>query len=238
MASSPHRRVAITSDQSLVAEAVGAALTSRGFDVLMVRWPATPLRDEHVAAAPTPPTSSPPDVALLLSDLDHPARVAAAVQLMLRLPVPWVVLSGAPRGPVWGELLEVGAAVVAPSSTTLEEVAPTLLAVAEGREAMGPGEREELTAAWRTLKSEQDDLAARVASMTPRETEVLRLLYAGTPVAMIALQLRVSEATVRSQVKRVLRKLDVRSQLAAVAAFEGVQHSASSIRSARPAPRH
>lgn len=227
MASTPHQRVAVTSDQSLVAEAISAALQSRGVDVLMVRWPATALPDERVRAALAAPMSSPPDVALLLSDLDHPARVAGAVHLMRRLPVPWVVLAGVPRGPVWGELLEVGAAVVAPISTTLDEVATTLTAVAEGRETMGPGEREELTSAWHALKAEQEDLAARVASMTPRETEVLRLLYAGTPVRMIALQLKVSEATVRSQVKRVLRKLDVRSQLAAVAAFEGVQHTAS-----------
>jgi hypothetical protein len=58
--------------------------------------------------------------------------------------------------------------------------------------------------------------------MTPREAEVLRLLYGGLPVRMIAQRLQVAEATVRTQVKRVLRKLEVRSQIGAVAAFDHV----------------
>jgi RNA polymerase sigma factor (sigma-70 family) len=90
---------------------------------------------------------------------------------------------------------------------------------------MREDEQHELTAAWHTLQAEQEDLAARVASMSPRETQVLEFLYAGTPVREIAELLEVSEATVRSQVKQVLRKLDVRSQLAAVAAFESAQHA-------------
>lgn len=204
----------------MVAEAIGAALTSRGFDILVIRWPALSVPDQRLRDALLEPASSPPDVALLLSDLDRPARVQGAVQLMRRLRVPWVVLAGAPRGPIWGMLFEAGAEVVAPISTTLDDVEAALTAVAEGRVPTRPGERQELTTAWHTLKAEQADLAVRVASMTPRETEVLRLLYAGTPVRMIAFQLKVSESTVRSQVKRVLCKLDVRSQLAAVAAFE------------------
>jgi DNA-binding CsgD family transcriptional regulator len=63
----------------------------------------------------------------------------------------------------------------------------------------------------------------RMRSLTPRERTVLRLLYAGDNVRSIALLLDVSEATVRSQVKSVLRKLDVNSQLAAIAAFRRLQ---------------
>nr|WP_253945550.1 helix-turn-helix transcriptional regulator [Nocardioides sp. zg-DK7169] len=55
--------------------------------------------------------------------------------------------------------------------------------------------------------------------LTRRELTILGLLYAGDNVGRIAAQLGVSEATVRSQVRAVLRKLAVNSQLAAVAAY-------------------
>lgn len=138
---------------------------------------------------------------------------------------PWVVLTGAQRNPFWGALLESGAQAVAPVSTTLDGVVDLLDAAAHGRPTMREQERDALTAEWHSVRTHQEDLEARVASMTPRETQVLERLYAGTTVREIAQELKISEATVRSQVKRVLRKLDVRSQLAAVAAFGAVHQS-------------
>ncbi len=53
--------------------------------------------------------------------------------------------------------------------------------------------------------------------LTPREAEVLRHLAAGLPAAAIASSSHVSEATVRTQIRAVLSKLGVQSQLQAVA---------------------
>ena len=161
-----------------------------------------------------------PDVALMLSDLAGPPQVRGATDLMAQLPVPWVVMAGVPQGPVWGALIDVGAQLVVPNSTSLDEVVTMLNDVGRGRVGDDLASRSDLTSAWHRSRREHEELVARVASMTPREAQVLQFLYAGTPVRTIAEQLHVSEATVRSQVKRVLRKLDVRSQLAAVAAFE------------------
>ena len=55
-------------------------------------------------------------------------------------------------------------------------------------------------------------------SLTDREGDVLRCMAQGFAVSDIATDWVVSEATVRSHVHGVLRKLGVRSQLAAVAA--------------------
>ena len=49
---------------------------------------------------------------------------------------------------------------------------------------------------------------------------VLRLRYEGSSVTRIADTFEVARATVRTRVKAVLRKLDVNTQLAAVAAFD------------------
>ncbi|MFI2708421.1 response regulator transcription factor, partial [Nocardioides sp. CER28] len=76
--------------------------------------------------------------------------------------------------------------------------------------------------AWREMRARHDEVAERLSRLTPREREVLRLMYAGQSVARIAEMLEVAPATVRSQVKSVLRKLDVNTQLAAVAAFDDV----------------
>ena len=53
--------------------------------------------------------------------------------------------------------------------------------------------------------------------LTPREADVLRLMIQGRSAAEMARAFVVAEATVRTQIRAVLRKLEVSSQLAAVA---------------------
>jgi DNA-binding CsgD family transcriptional regulator len=63
--------------------------------------------------------------------------------------------------------------------------------------------------------------AATLASLTPRETQVLRLMARGYSNAEIAEAFVVSEGTVKTHVKRVLAKLEVRDRTqAAVWAYE------------------
>ena len=203
-------RVAVASDQSLVCEAVRAALTERGWGVTVMRWP---------AEVPHPRQGGRrADVALLISDLDRWVRVRSAATVMGGLRAPWVVLTGAERGPLWGAVLEFGARTVLSSDASLSAVHEALTSAAH-RTLQPPADAPELQASWRRLHEERQTLQERVRSLTPREREVLRLLYDGDSVARIAAIFEVSPTTVRSQVKAVLRKLDVNSQLAAVAAF-------------------
>ncbi len=58
------------------------------------------------------------------------------------------------------------------------------------------------------------------STLSDREEEVLQQLHEGVGVRAIAEQSEVAEATVRSQVKSILRKLEVSSQMAAVLAYE------------------
>jgi DNA-binding NarL/FixJ family response regulator len=86
----------------------------------------------------------------------------------------------------------------------------------------------------------QQRLAAPVTSfdwLTARESAVLAMLMDGQSVARISAAWYVSEATVRTQVRAVLQKLGVNSQLEAVALATRAGWSlmaATSAQSARP----
>lgn len=63
--------------------------------------------------------------------------------------------------------------------------------------------------------------AASSRSLTPRQTEVLRLLAGGASTAQIAEGLHLSPETVRNHVRHVLRALNAHSRLEAVARARG-----------------
>lgn len=94
-----------------------------------------------------------------------------------------------------------GDAVIAPSTTRrlLDHLAPTL-------QPSTP-----------TTTADDERLAA-VATLTPREQEVLALMAAGLSNQEIAGQLFVSETTVKTHVGRVLHKLGARDRVQAVVA--------------------
>jgi DNA-binding NarL/FixJ family response regulator len=202
---------AIAAEQSLVGDAVGTALHSRGFITTLVHWPG--------GGVPLPRSGETFDVGLLVCEMDRWPRVRASGVVLRGLPIPWVVLTGAPMGPLWGAAYEHGAAVVLPSTTPLDKVVETLTALHRGEAVTPARERSRLRAEWRRMRDDREQMQARARSLTPREREVLLLLYEGAPIIEIATLLEISASTVRSQMKAIRRKLGVTSQLAAVAAY-------------------
>ena len=213
----PSRRlrlqVALASDLSLIAEAVGAALSSRLIEVTLIAWPRVP-KDDPVHRQLV---RIQPDVALLIYDVDTSIRMAHAAALIGEWDGPWVVLTGSARGATWGGLREAGATAVRPSVAGLEEIESLVVRLAAGEAAPYSDELEEYRVIWRAVEERLEGRQVRLNRLTPRELEVLVLLRDGLPVRAIAATLGVSESTVRTQVRAVLSKLDVRSQLAAVA---------------------
>lgn len=61
------------------------------------------------------------------------------------------------------------------------------------------------------------DKAQRLARLTPRQLEVLRLLDEGLDIRRVARQLGLAEATVQRHIHNILRSLDVQTQVEAVA---------------------
>lgn len=128
-----------------------------------------------------------------------------------------VVLTAERRRKVLAEWLEAGAAGWIKKSTDLDEVESTLARIVAGEAILGRTERSELLEHLRVERIHMIRARARFDRLTPREALVLAALADGLTAEEIAQQHYVALSTVRSQIRAVLQKLDVRSQLAAVA---------------------
>jgi DNA-binding NarL/FixJ family response regulator len=211
--------VVLASDLSLIAEAVAAALASRRFRVRTLTWPRVPDDD----AANRQLARLAPDVALLIYDVDLSIRMAEASALLRDWGGPWLVLTGAEPGAIWGGLRAAGAAAVRPSATGLDEVEALIRLLHAGQRAPCADLLDGYVDQWRSAQQRHAEAQGRLDTLTPRERQVLDLLRRGVRVRAIAAYLGLSESTVRSQVRAVLRKLGVRSQLAAVAVLRAIE---------------
>jgi two-component system nitrate/nitrite response regulator NarL len=161
---------------------------------------------------------------LVLLDLDlggfgdgvrliHPLAVAGAN----------VVVVTASSDPFrWGECMRYGARKTMSKTQPLNEILGVVRRIHQGLPVVEAREREELLRGWHEHRKQVQDQRQRLESLTPREREVLARLMEGMPVRDIARLSVVSVATVRTQVKAILSKLGVSSQLAAV----GMAHNA------------
>jgi DNA-binding NarL/FixJ family response regulator len=216
----------VASDHSLVAESVLGSLRNRGFDPVPVQWPRQgPQLGSRVRRTRQRLRSlgPPPAVGLVVTDLSTVEQVHSAAALVAALRVPWLVMAGVPRGAAWGGLYEQGVDLVVASDIGLDDICRLLLDLAAGRQPTTQRrKRRELIRAWRTFAAQRSELSARLQTLTDREEEILQHLHDGLAVRAIAERSEVTEATVRSQVRSILRKLDVKSQLSAVAAYESL----------------
>ncbi len=206
-------RVAVISDEPLVAQCVAAALTHRGFQPALLDWAV----DRDGGEAPTSAAPGSVDVGLLICALDDLPTMHQARQQLDRLPAASLVITPAPSGPAWGAMLASGAAAVAGTTASLDETERMLRDIAQSRLHASPVERRLLTEEWHRYEDRLRDLAQRVGALSEREHQILGQLYAGAGVRDIGGRFGVSTATVRSQVRSILRKLRVNSQLGAVA---------------------
>jgi DNA-binding NarL/FixJ family response regulator len=204
-------RVLLVDGHALLAEAVAAALRADGLDA---RRADLTSRDELVAAV----EADPPDLVLL--DLDLPGAVgegSTLVQSFARTGTRVLVVSKEHRGPRIGTALEDGAVGHLTRSVPLQELVTAVAAALRGDEVMPPAGRQALLDELRTTREKDAATRRPFERLTTREQQVLRELANGKVVATIAEEWGVSEATVRSQVRGVLAKLGVSSQLEAVA---------------------
>jgi DNA-binding NarL/FixJ family response regulator len=107
------------------------------------------------------------------------------------------------------------------SGFLLKDVTPAKLVeairiVAAGDALLAPSVTRRLLQRFAATLPAGDQSSKVLGQLTPRETEVLRLLAAGLSNAEIASELVVSEATVKTHISSLLRKLGLRDRVQAV----------------------
>jgi two-component system, NarL family, nitrate/nitrite response regulator NarL len=207
--------VAIVEDHNLFAEVLEVALTQAHHDVRRV-----PLADHVVSTGQlvTAVLRANPDVVLLDLDLGAAGNGARLVTPLTEAGIAVVVFTGSVDLARWGECVGLGALTVLPKTTPLAVMLTTIRLVGEGMPVLEQEDRDAWLTAYHREAEPAHGTRHRLESLTVREGEVLAHLMAGRQVRDIAQSSSVAEATVRSQVKSILAKLNVSSQIAAVGA--------------------
>jgi DNA-binding NarL/FixJ family response regulator len=129
-----------------------------------------------------------------------------------------VLSSTADRARV-GAALAAGALAAVPKQAPLPLLLGKVRAALAGLPVMSSDARERLIDSFRTRDAERREISEKLERLTRREREVLAELALGHRAQAVADQYVVSLATVRTQIRSVLSKLEVGSQLEAVALF-------------------
>ncbi|KAB2349140.1 response regulator [Actinomadura rudentiformis] len=112
------------------------------------------------------------------------------------------------------DALVAGASGFLLKDVTAERLFDAVRVAAAGEALLAPSVTRRLIGEFARLRPRP--VAASLGVLTPRETDVLRLVAEGLSNAEIAARLTVGEETVKTHVSRVLRKLGLRDRVQAV----------------------
>jgi DNA-binding NarL/FixJ family response regulator len=119
--------------------------------------------------------------------------------------------------------VEFGASGFIPKSSSLDEIATAIRSVLDGDVWLPEAA---LTTEDEALREDQE-LAQRIAALTPQQFRVLMMLADGLLNKQIAAELQVSEATIKAHVTAILRKMGLRSRTQAAVAARRLERAAT-----------
>ena len=206
----PAPRIVVVDDHPLLASGLRRELARGGAEVRQLDPLDGPDRLVEQLVA------EPPDCAVLDLGLPFPGGGTALIGPLVDHGITVVVLTGETERHLLARSAGAGAQAVLSKSEPLEAIVETILRAADGQ-PVRQAQRAELAAELQQLTAEQQQRQAPFDELSPREREVLAGLMDGQGPAALAERNYVSVATVRTQVRSLLFKLGVRSQLEAVA---------------------
>jgi DNA-binding NarL/FixJ family response regulator len=115
------------------------------------------------------------------------------------------------------DALRAGASGFLLKDVTAEQLFHAVRVIAAGEALLAPTVTRRLIREFASQRPRTDSSsAARLATLTPRETQVLRLMAEGLSNPEIAARFVVTEETVKTHVSRILAKLGLRDRTQAV----------------------
>lgn len=205
--------IAVVADHTLFAESLVTVLRIEGYDAVWVGPENPDGRSQGVLPAVL---RMRPCVALIDLDPDPAGRLDLVAPLR-SAGVSVVALTSSLDRASWGRGVASGVCRVIPKHAAIADVIETLRRLRGGLTVMGQAERRDLLARWHEQTTWEKGATRRLEQLTLGEAEVLGMLMTGLQVTEIARVRAVAEGTVRTQVRAVLAKLQLTSQLAAVA---------------------
>lgn len=202
--------VLIVEDHELLSQSLSLALRSEGVDIVVVHPSSSPQVLDAVRRH---------EPAILLLDLDLGPGIdtgESLVPAIIDLGVRVLVVTGTTESARIGRAVEAGAEGFVHKSSGFQSLLDAVLRMADGQRPTDPAELRRLGQKVALDEESRNRRLALFDRLTGREKDVLSHLMDGTSVDQIAADNVVSVATVRTQVRGVLTKLGVNSQLAAV----------------------
>ena len=158
-----------------------------------------------------------PDVVLMDVRMPGVDGIAATRELLATEPAPKVIiLTTYDLDDALYAALRAGASGFLLKGARPAELVEAIRVVARGDALLDPAVTRRLLDRFVAARPEEPPHPERLADLTDREMDVLRLVARAASNAEIAAQLVVSEATVKTHVSAVLRKLGVRDRVQAV----------------------
>ena len=205
------RRILLVEDYELTAIGLKVALSDCGYTVKICTGP-TPGDVVDCVRAFRP--------SCVLIDVQVGHCIGSGVALirpMVLAGAEVVMLTGERRQSALAECLEAGAAGWISRSSSIDGIDMVLRRLLAGEQILGRTVRAVLIEELRLERARQERVRAIFERLSDREALVLAALTDGLTAEEIAREHYVALTTVRSQIRAVLTKLGVRTQLAAVA---------------------
>jgi DNA-binding NarL/FixJ family response regulator len=165
------------------------------------------------------------DADLVLLDLDMPGAhgFSALAWLRSQFPaLPVVIISATTDPRVMRRSVDFGSSGFIPKSSSLATIATAIQSVLDGEVWLPEAA---LTTEDEALREDQE-LAQKIATLTPQQFRVLMMLADGLLNKQIAAELQVSEATIKAHVTAILRKMGLRSRTQAAVAARRLERAA------------
>ncbi|MBA2638517.1 MAG: response regulator transcription factor [Nocardioidaceae bacterium] len=206
----------ICDDHRILTDALAAVVASEPG----LRLVADPVDNAEDAVSLT--ASLRPDVVLMDIELSGPLNGIEATRQITKLSptTKVIVVSGHRRPTVMVEAVEAGAVGFLDKGTAVSKLLQGVRAVAAGEVLLDSTRLARLMPVLAAERKGTTDALDRLARLTSREQEILRMLAEGSHNDAIARRLSISVATARTHISNILTKMGVHSRLEAVALLD------------------